>query len=1101
MNMAVSSIQSIKRSRYYKVLRQPTMDGCDPILLPLGLYDSKPNEEVDGSSESSVRSIQVGIQALNAEEGEIIEGYMPEGWLYVFVNGYLWHEYEVDSHGDFCGIDLRYQQTLDHRSATGVPSKNIVIPTRMEGEDTEVQIAFSHVQWSWRRVLSLGGMNPEDIRYRHWVKNGELLSTIAPKYRFIESYQALSDYNNLASADDIQVGQWLKLRDPDTPHADSDANRSKRMGKPLSEQAKGDELHIAIQDPLGAVDLLNNAMLAIHIQVQALVDEMNGAALDPSGFIMQQVRKETLMQGAPDYVPAEHNAFGIPENATRKDYQQVTQMAQIIYPMLFDEKSFEGLDSDAKSYLEDAKDDISQEDIEGWLHINERKQHREHYRSIQTLLIDYLLDSETPYSECSFYLSVWDCLEDYAWAPVVTYSQLWARTNDLLDLILTDPNNQDYSYDAPTLVKKEREEYGTPGVEVLDALFSPNHPAHEWLFASSDDVDVTSAESITAEVSSEPIESAKMRLGDFQASLKILMSDQEPNANTVVGLMRKPSVGIPDVVDRFLKIITNYNKLHALKSSDLRTIDVDGLFTLYCKSTGMPVLSKVHLIEAGADMKGVIAPGAYRVKNHIRLDAEVELQRAGKRAATKSQYNGNTSHLIDGFDEAGNKIASNTIADLRPYNGPVIDTPEVRWTDVWSNRVANTEGTITYTAKSRMIVTPVTEWTENMSKRLCQWASTKTSLQTAYKGIPSALLFLEVFSLGQALADLNNEKISNVEKSYIVGKHITFVTVAAIEAVEMWKGSDGVIALMKKYSGSLGALGGKEMTMRISSKITLSFPYYKFLGVAVSVIAAIDCGINTFRLAQKHDADAAIAMGISGLMGLSSAGLFFIAANSTAAVAAWIPIWGWILAVGAILAGLIAMWLTDSLFESWAKHCPFSGSTSRRLGHDDYDTIEKLYNGLQNLFFCPSVSLAEREIRENIFEVTVTIQHPSFINHKSTIDWSISASYADISNNRQWGGYRNDKTYTEDDFSRALKSSIVLGDKEQPTGLKLIYHFEMPELNNVITEFIAKHHLFIHFRVRHIIPSGLSLPIDNSDTDDTYGDGEGWVLERLTIVD
>jgi hypothetical protein len=305
---------------------------------------------------------------------------------------------------------------------------------------------------------------------------------------------------------------------------------------------------------------------------------------------------------------------------------------------------------------------------------------------------------------------------------------------------------------------------------------------------------------------------------------------------------------------------------------------------------------------------------------------------------------------------------------------------------------------------------------------------------------------------------------------------------------------------MEKYAGRLGGLGGKEMTLKISSKITLNFPYYKFLGVAVSVIAAIDCGINTFRLAEKHDNDAAIALGISGLLGLSSAGLFFVASNAVA-VAAWIPIWGWILAVGAILAGLIAMWLTDSLFKFWAKHSPFANKKSNRLDHDDYDTLEKLFNGLQNLFFCPSLSMTERELQENIFEVTVNVQHPSFINNKSTLEWEISANYADISNNRQWGGYKNDKTYTEDELSKALQSVVILGSTEQPTGLKLVYQFVMPEFSNILTEFIAKHHLFIHFKVRHVTPSGLSLPINNSDTDDTYGDNVGWVLERLTLED
>ena len=1100
MNIIASSIQSIKRGRYYKVLRQPVLSGEDPILLPLGLYQSLASDEVAGSAESAFKSSEVGIQALNREAGEVIEGFMPEGWLYIFVNGHLWHEYEIDADGLFRGINLQYQQTLDHRRATGIPSQQIVYPTIMEGEECTVQIAFSQVQWSWARLLSLGGMSPEDVRLKHWVQNGEYLSGITQKYGFLESYQSLADFNGLSDASDIKAGQWLKLRDPDTALDNADDNRHLRMGVPLAEQEQFAHNMVVVQDPLGAVDLMNSAMVAANIKIDELVGEMNGAYLRPGGLTLRSLRHTSLSEDAPEYVAPDYKKFGIPENCTTKDFQQVTQMAQILYPMLFDEQSFAELDGDAQDYLTDAKEQISDTDLKEWLHVDIRKQYRDQYIKAQEMVIKFLLEQDSPYSKSSNSLGIWECLADYAWLPVVTYSQLWAKTNDLLSLILTNANSQDYSYDLPSEVKSEKSNIGA-GLAVIEALLNPDHKAHSWLFASESEIDIHSPEEFKKQTTEGMPDTPTMRTGDFQASISVLLSNQEPNSNTVAGMMKKPSVGIPDVVDRFLLILDNYKKLHDVKNANSTTIDVDGLFTRFCKSTGLPVLSKVHVIDAGTDMNGLVAPGEYRIKNLIKLDAETTLNRAQRRAFTRAEVNSGATRLIDAFDENGQKIASNTLIDLKPYHGPNIDTPDIRWTDVFRDQVANTDGSVAYTSKVRMLVTPVTSWTEDMSDRLHQWAKRNSGINNTYRTLPSGLLILEVFSMGQALAALGSIELSALEKRYTIAKHAAFVAAASMEAIEAWKGPDGFIDWLGK-KGKVGNFALRETpAIHLGDDIVLRVPFYRFLSIGVTLIAAADCAISTVRLVQKNDNDAAIALAVSGLLGLTSSGLFLIASNSIAPVAAWIPVWGWILAGAAVLAGLIAVWLTDSRFESWAKHCCFAKDTQKRLGQLEISDISKLSNQLQDLFFCPTLALTHNEIHENIFEVTANLQHPSFISHTSTLDWAITAKYADISNNRLWGGYSRDKTYTEDELARALKSHIVIGPPDQPTGLKLVFHFAIPELDNFLTEAIAKHHLFIHFKVRHVLPSGVSLPLNNSENDDTYADDQGWVLERLTIAD
>ncbi|EAR10062.1 hypothetical protein MED297_08236 [Reinekea sp. MED297] len=1075
------------------MLSEPAQDG-GKILLPLGLYESKPDDEVEGSAELTLTSTRVALQAPDAEEGQALDVPLPPGWLYIFINGYLWHEYEVtDQAQQLRGIDLQIQQTLDHRPATGLSVDHITLPTIMEGEAAQIQVAFSHTQWSWARICSLGGMNPEDPRLKHWVRDGENLSRIAQRYSFCKGYQALSDRNGLGNPSDIKVGQWLTLRNPDTPIGDVDTQRQQRMGAPLCDQNNMTDGVLTVQDPVGYVDLLNAAMVTTHLKIEEIISDMNGAGQTPQGQFQQSLRKDSLAEDASNYEPINATQFGLDASATHNDFAQTTQMAQIIYPMLFDEKSFEKLDSDARDYLNDAKENIDSDALKRWLHVDVRKQYRDNFRHVQKSLIKYLLDEENPYESCSHALTFWDCLEDYAWLPALTYSQLWAKTSEALSLVLTDPNVQDYSYDLPETVEAERKEQSN-GLDLIEALACQDHKAHTWLFPSDSDIDVTSPDVFTAE-KSDSIDSPEMRVGDYQASIDLLLSAHAPNAETVAGLMKKPSVGVPDVVDRFLLVLSNYKKHYDLKNSSPSTIDIDNLFTKVSKATGLPVLSKVHILEEAAAMDGVIAPGEYRIKQLFGLENTTNLQRRQARAQTRSEVKSGSMRWIDVTDEAGNRLGSNTLTDLRPYRGPNLDTPDLRWTDVFREQVSNTDGSATrYTSKVRMIVVPETSWTEDMANRLHQKAKSQSALRNIYRSIPSALLILEVFSFGQALQGLQNESRHNRSAKYLLAKHTAFVAAATLEALEAWKGSDRLILMLSSRGGHIGALASRTVTVSIKG-IPLSFPMYRFMGLGVAAIAAVDCAISTIDLTHKHDHDAAIATALSGLLGVASLACFFIASNAIVPVAAWIPVWGWILAGAAVLAGLIATWLTDSRFEAWAKHCPFAKDKENRLDHDDLNSAEKVFNELQDLLFCPSVSFSHREVHSETYEVTVEISHPAFVNEKSSLEWRLTASYADVSNNRRYGSYRHDKDFTEEELEQKLKEITLLGSNEQPTGLRIRYNFNLPDVSSFLWIDIIHNFQFRLF-VRHIMPNGTSLPINNSDNDDSWNDDIGWVVGR-----
>ncbi|EAR10839.1 hypothetical protein [Reinekea blandensis] len=115
-----------------------------------------------------------------------------DGWLYLFVDGYLWREVKV-LNGHYYDINLQrcFGKSETLRPHSGTRLSSLVIPYRYEGDFIEVKAAFSDTQWSWVTIQKLGGMNPEDPRYKDLP---EELSSIAPDNDYIDTRLTLLDF-------------------------------------------------------------------------------------------------------------------------------------------------------------------------------------------------------------------------------------------------------------------------------------------------------------------------------------------------------------------------------------------------------------------------------------------------------------------------------------------------------------------------------------------------------------------------------------------------------------------------------------------------------------------------------------------------------------------------------------------------------------------------------------------------------------------------------------------------------------------------------------------------------------------------------------------
>ncbi len=93
------------------------------------------------------------------------------GYLYIFVDGFLWREYAALGLSGYSEIDLAKEHSLDTRKYSGSNVSNIIIPSAAKSlyngdnlSKTKVEVAFSRVQWSWDYICTLGGMFESDKR-------------------------------------------------------------------------------------------------------------------------------------------------------------------------------------------------------------------------------------------------------------------------------------------------------------------------------------------------------------------------------------------------------------------------------------------------------------------------------------------------------------------------------------------------------------------------------------------------------------------------------------------------------------------------------------------------------------------------------------------------------------------------------------------------------------------------------------------------------------------------------------------------------------------------------------------------------------------------
>ena len=1076
--------------------------GLPFFSLPLYTRESIVEEELEGSAGVKLQYANVALQ-MEGESGlNDVTQHIRDGWLYIYINGYLWHEYQVKENFGFKDVDLRYWQTKDERKANSRYNRKIVFPTLLNSEETSVQIAYSEVQWSWSRICSLGGMNPEDPRLKHIVQNGETLSKIADQYSFIDNYHALADINGLSDAGQIKVGQQLKLRESDEPIGDADANRDARMGKSLKDQSLlgGDYSVVYVQDPLGTIEAFNTGLTLLLFNQQQMLAEMQGSFIPEGGSISEYnpISYPYLLSNSRPYKPA-RIPVAVPEQGwQRKDICNLTTIAQLSYATYLDENAIDNIEAPGKSEQEKADnkkdiqeslretgDRLSKDDIETWLRVKERAEIRKEYREIQKSFIKLLTGEDDIYESFEFSTTLEAALEDFAWVGGAQYYLLWAKVADILNHAVIDPSTFDQQYDFKDVHEKERAEHQTvlnTGRGHVEAIYSGNHPMSPWLFPSQEQVDIASDQAPKVTVT-EKITGPEFRIDDFQ---KAISEDPEKEA-TIDG-----EKNTMDFFNRFAKIVSaladNYNERPRTKEC------IEMLFRL-AKGSGIPEVEGMHLVSKGEVLEGKLPLGSYRIEKVDRTRKENKKRNQRKFLAIESANNqkqrGWYNKITQIVDKDGKVLAANDIAFMQPWQG--VDPDAMTNTDKGSifeqyGKTGNDEVIV----KASMDVWVVRADSKfNEAYRRASMASSHQLYSSAVNQLPRIMLLLEVIALKEVMS--NYQLKQNWEnRGKLVAQAINVIA-AAIDVMDAWYGPNDAfikrLASLEKYK-----------SIRVAAKpipllrTGIYVPVIRWLGPLGNALGAGFTAYDSVKLLQAHDYDAAFVMGVAAVLGFAGAAVGLaggaMAGTLGASASLMVPILGWaIFFVSLALIAAVEVWFKDTASERWATHSPFGKDADERLDHDDMNTIQQSLTHLQNLIMRPTAEV-EKQLTNGLHRVTVTIRHPGFELNQSTLVFETTVQEMTLTQTAGMAPYLH-KGESGKNIQPVRIENEIHGNAVQWTRLT----YEFPEAVDVrsIYHSSTKDNKW-QLKFRHILADGTSFPLNNSDFDQDKKSDLGWAI-------
>jgi len=382
---------------YLVVIEPPTAKSKKSYYrIPLG--EAMPNAK--GEYESGTNIIVPIIPEVETiKEIEPIDQSIPikHGYLYVFRNRKLWRELKAVVPGQFSDINLRLHQGKDKRPASGDKDRHLLLPYKIDGEECEIHIAYSTIQWGWRYICGLGGMDEaEDDRYHENLHSGKKYNK---DHHSVKKLTA-TEFDERLQKIDLSIWKDLDVSiDADDRHPRMQTIKPSTKNYHRKIHSGGGLVAVTLADPVGKALSLSAQYQSLRVKLQAIHDAIKDTVIGENG--------KTVSNPTPEQLNKQHALF-----------QTASFLTSFIY---HDDKK--------------EKSSLNETTMKKFLHSDEIIKNVEEIDKFKNRLIDHIEDITSPFNLTTAMKDMF-ALEDWR------YLKAWDTIGNVLNMINGSPASQ-----------------------------------------------------------------------------------------------------------------------------------------------------------------------------------------------------------------------------------------------------------------------------------------------------------------------------------------------------------------------------------------------------------------------------------------------------------------------------------------------------------------------------------------------------------------------------------------------------------------------------------------------------------------------------------
>ncbi|WP_282115227.1 hypothetical protein [Pseudoalteromonas arctica] len=933
------------------------------------------------------------------------------GYYYIYINGFLWREIAALADKQLSDVDLSLHHSQDLRPHSSVFNQDILLPRKIielfgsssTAQVPNIQIAFSRVQWSWEYITALGGMYESDLR--------------------------LSKKPLLSKCDDTQIANRYRNERMQS----LDFNDAPNWGSIKNMDVLGGKVSVLVHDILG---IAQAQKITADFYSQILKDHQS--ALESNGYYKSAMLAHQLYFNESLW---QKQALSTPKTSHKPFVKEDPQSSNT--RKAADEVS----EQELEKYLLGTNPSSVIDAVEGYL-VAREKLYDLYYLDCQ--------DLELTLSEISDQINVqppaeWECLaKDLTTGGVLTYGLAFEFIcEQLITLILPKTTLSAY---LPGLCDKEKKD------KLINRLDEQFEKSKTLVF----EITQTSNNWFSKQFCVHP--------EAFGENLANTNYDEELIADTVEGFNPKKfdhdkikeelslpfipayllNKGVLDVVSKGLnEWLGMQERVFATFTKELteKGIKYHHLIGGFSKSRNIAEFKNLKIYPANAVPEGRFALNIDIVSHPLLNDLKTSKQRSAfnniiKAIEEKGKITStNTNQVItvakalkqplfsNGINESNRKLFKQTIALVTQMAKMVLEQKNLAALMAGSQFHVLTLPENDIPAKV-LFDSPVRSLGEEFHHRgLDSKMLKRISLATGrFVSIP--LLFLTGYST--YVYYINYEKEFKKGDLYEGAKNVALIGASLAAVGSVWEA----------YSSDLN---NKFLTKpRLETKIASSFLASRNAQITVlrsfsgtmGILMGVVQGVDAYQLISKSDTDAGIAMfaaaGFS--IGLGIHTIFF--AN--------LGPWGWALLLGSIVFSLLAVWLTDSKLEIWAKFGPFAKNKRGVFANEEgaiysiFSDPNECFKYIQSVLFSPKVTISTPTFFDNRSYYTVKVDLPMFIVGKSELHLDVKYSWRhpttlDVYKEAGWVEGTKEYLCEFDDNSLSLNAAVYEFEIESPS--------------------------------------------------------------------